>query len=172
MKASAVKAAQIKNAPDYPVQNLYPCAQSPEAHVYWLLNTLFLTEGIMVRVSGGVSYAPAMVARMRMKTFRVWSTIDGFDDACAYKLKLVYTAKDGQHYEQFSAEIKAAEQDKFMFEVPIEHVDRNGWFTCALKVELTTPLTDTDECDAAVVDGIANPCHPVLIRGTYLEIMG
>lgn len=171
-RVGQIKASQIRNAPDHPVQNLYPCAHHPEPYVFWVLNNLGLTEGVLARTSGWMSFAPAMVVRMRIRTFRVVTHIDAFDEACTYRLRLVYKDSQNQHHEQVSAELRAEEVDKFMFEIPLKHVDRRGWFTCALHWELLSPLTDVAEVATAHADGIDQPCHGLLIKGTYLEIKG
>lgn len=167
-----IKASQIRNAPDYPVQNLYPCAQGPEPHVFWLLGGLLLTEGIIVQSDGFISYAPAMVARMKMTKFSVVTHIDAWNEACEYKLRLVYAAKTGEFFEQYSAAVKAVDMDKFVFKIPLEHVDRNGWFTCVLHVSLLTPMPAGPDRDAAVTAGRESPTMPVVVRGSYLEIKG
>lgn len=167
-----VKASQIRNAPDYPVQNLYPCSQGPEPHVYWLLGGLLLTEGIIVQSDGYISYAPAMVARMKMTQFNVVSHIDAWDERCEYKLRLVYVSKAGEFFEQYSAPVRAAEMDKFVFQIPLEHVDRNGWFTCVLHISLLTPMPPGNDRDVAISEGREEPMMPVIVKGSYLEIRG
>lgn len=167
-----LKAAQIRNAPDFPVQNLYPCAQGPEPFVFWLLGDLKLTEGILFRSDGYISYAPAMVARMQIKQFLVVAHVDAYDKKCEYKLRLLYTSKTGEHFEQISLTQRAAESDRFQFEIPLEHVDRDGWFTCALYVTLLTPLPHGRDYDDAVAIGCEIPHMPVVLRGSYMEITG
>jgi hypothetical protein len=167
-----LKAAQIRNAPDFPVQNLYPCAHGPEPFVFWLVGGLMLTEGILFRSDGYISYAPAMVARMEIKRVNVVASIDGFDEECEYRLRLVYTSKTGEHFEQVSVVLRASDCDRFAFDIPLEHVDRTGWFTCALKVELLTPIPAGPARDDAQSIGCESPHMPVILRGSYLEING
>jgi len=167
-----LKAAQIRNAPDFPVQNLYPCALGPDPFVFWFLGELRLTEGILCRSDGYISYAPAMVARMTIKRFRVVAQVDAFDAKCEYKLRLIYTSKTGECFEQVSVVLKATEIDTFVFEIPLEHVDRNGWFTCVINIELLTPMPAGLARDDAVAAGCEAPRMPVIVRGSYLEITG
>jgi len=167
-----LKAAQIRNAPDFPVQNLYPCAQGPEPFVAWLLGDLQLAEGILFRSDGYVSYVPAMIARMKIKRVLVIAHVDGFDEECEYRLRLVYTSKTGEYFEIVSVVLRAAETERFPFEIPLEHVDPAGWLTCALNVELLTPMPAGPAYDAAVAIGCEAPHMPVSIRGSYLEITG
>lgn len=171
-RVGQIKASQIRNSPDYPVQNLYPCGQGPEGYVFWLLNNLKLTEGIICRTDGWVSFAPAMVARMRIKTFRVMTFIDAWEIGTKYRLRLLYADKTGEVFEQRSKELLAEERDQFCFDIPLEHVDREGWFTCSLWLDLLTPLEDIGELATAIADGIENPCQPIIVRGTFLEIKG
>ena len=97
---------------------------------------------------------------------------EAFEPGTQYKLKLIYTAKDENFYEQYSSTITADDVDKFGFEIPLEHVDKSGWFTCSLWFELMTPIDDVGEQATAIADGIGAPCQPIIIRGTYLEIKG
>lgn len=167
-----LKAVQIRGAPDYPVQNLYPCAQGPEPFVAWLLGGLRLAEGILFRSDGYVSYAPALVTRMRIKELHVIAQLDGFDESCEYSLRLLYTSKTGEHFEQRSLTLRASETDRFAFDIPLEHVDTSGWFTCTLYVDLLTPLPVGQDRKDAVAAGCEYPRMPVLLRGAYLEIRG
>jgi len=172
VRTGLIKAAQVRGAPDYPTQNLYPCAQGPQKWVYWLLNNLNLTEGIYVQSDGFISYAPAMVARMRIVKFYVHVYVDGYDDECSYQLILRYTSKDGNVYEQVVPPVGAKYQDVVSFEIPLEHVDLHGWFTCSVDVKLLTPLPSGPAKEEARSNGLESPCMPVLIRGSYLEIKG
>ena len=168
-KVGAIKASQIRGAPDYPVQNLYPCHMT-EGIIWSVDPTLLLSVGILFGMSGVVSYAPAMVTRMRIKSFRVWCHIDAFDEATRFKLRLTYIGKDGSPKEQVSASL-AARMDRFAFDIPLDHISRDGWFTCSLKVHLLSPMVD-EERQAAIAQGQEEPMQPVLLRGGWLEIKG
>lgn len=173
IRTGAVRAKQIRGAPDYPVQALYPCAQGPDPYVFWMLNNLQLTEGILVRSEGFISYAPAMVTRMRIESFRVRAYIDAFHEEAVYALRLVYTAKSGEAYEQVSdGTVRAAERDEFTFDIPLEHLNQEGWFTCVLHLVPITPIPPGDERALAQQEGLENPCLPLIVRGCYLEIRG
>lgn len=172
-RTGKLKAKQVEGAPNYPVQNLYFCAIEPHAFNYWLIGSLGLSEGVYVRSDGFVSFAPAMVTRMRIVSFRLIVFIDAFDEACTYSLKLIYTAKSGEHYEQTCAKpIRPAEQDSFTFDIPLEHVDREGWFASCLHIKLETPLDKEEQRQACEELGLENAKQPVLLRGAYLEIKG
>ena len=60
-RAGQVHAKQIRGAPDYPVQALYPCGISPEGKNFWSINNLGIPVGVLVRTDGIVSFAPAAI---------------------------------------------------------------------------------------------------------------
>lgn len=157
----------------YPLQNLYPCAIEPKEHNYWMLGQLGLSEGTYIKCSGFISFAPTIVPRTRMAKFLVVSHIDGFDADCSYRLRLVYSANDGRYYELLSPEdpIKPLERDKFVFDIPLGHLDRKGWFSCCLYFYLTSPIPDGEDRFNAVEEGIENPCHPILMKGAFIEVI-
>jgi hypothetical protein len=170
-KAGRIRAKQIAGSPDYPVQNLYPCYMEPSDYVFWLLNSLSLTEGIVVRADGIISYAPAMVTRMRITSFRVVLYVDAFHEDARYDASVRYCSKDGLNHEQVVPDVAAAEMDKLVFDIPLEHVDAKGWFTCVVQFKLLTPIPK-DSPEKPDDDLLEMPCHPVIIRGAHLEIKG
>jgi len=169
VKPCRVRAKQLGDIPHYPVENLYPCYMT-EGIEWKLAPAHLLSAGILVTLDGTISYAPAMVARMKIDTFRVWVQCDTYGESTEFQLRLRYFSKDEKAYEQYSAIIDGY-ADRFMFEIPIEHIDQKGWFACAVSVELKTPMTGVD-LQAALNRGMQEPQEPVLVRGCWLEVNG
>lgn len=167
------KASQIRGAPDYPVENLYPIHQTEG--IVWSIDQRFLLSiGLMFHASGIVSYAPAMVQRMRIKTFRVCGHIDAFDEDCRFSVVMRYLDREERLHEQYSEVLRAGDEttpDRVRFDVPLEHLYSDGWFTCAVGIELHEPLRG-EERALALSEGRENPMMPVLLRGAWLEVRG
>lgn len=163
-----VRAKQVEGVPNHPVHNLWPCATTDGVH--WAVdNRTRLSVGTMFNMSGTVTFAPTMIDRMRIASFRVGVQIDAYDERCKYKLRLMYSDKDEDLHEQVSGHLSAADVDQFRFEIPLEHLNRTGWFAAALTVQLLTDL-EGPERDAALAAGRESPKMPVLLRGSWLEI--
>ena len=109
---------------------------------------------------------------MEIKKFVVATQIDAFDEHCQYKVQLLYKTTGGETYKQYSETVTAAKQEKFLFKIPLEHVARTGCFTCVLHIELLTPMPPGPDREAALAAGLEEPCMPVLIHGSHLEITG
>jgi len=170
IRSGQIKAAQIRGAPDHPVQNLYPCHMTEG--VVWKIDTgVMLSSGIMFQSDGTVSYAPAMVARMRIQSFRVWVHADAFDLSARYRLTLRYADQQEKVREQVTPTIDPGKVDRFAFDVPLDHLAMQGWFVCALVLEPLTPLNGDEKLEA-VRAGFENPVHPILLRGAWLEVKG
>ena len=169
VRPTRARAKQFEDIPHYPVENLYPCRLS--TGIEWMIHPVHLMSvGIIISLDGTISYAPAMVARMKINTFRVWAQCDTFSETTKFKLKLRYYDKDEKAYEQFS-DVIDGNVDRFMFDIPVEHVDQQGWFACAMTVELMTPM-EGEEKEAAIKLGRQEPHEPVLLRGAWLEVNG
>ena len=99
--------------------------------------------------------------------------VDAFHEDAHYKVKLRYCSKDGLNHEQISPDVIAAAVDKLTFDIPLEHVDTKGWFTCVVKFKLLTPIPINSPDRPDVEDDLLEmPCYPVIIRGAHLEIRG
>jgi len=150
-----VKAAQIRGAPDYPVEQLYPCHMT-ENRLRWYLNEHLLSVGILAIEPGTISFAPIMVQRMQMQAFRVYVRFDTFAERATVRFTLRYFDKNDQVHEQVGPFVDG-NSDPFVFEIPLEHIDRKGTFASMLYVE---PSLNED----------AGNHHECLIRTTYVEI--
>ena len=164
-----IRSKQVGDLPDYPVQNLYPCHLTEG--VDWYVHPVhLLSVGIMVALEGSVTYAPAMVHRMNIKSFRVWVQFDTFAEGTRFRMALRYYDKDEQAHQQTGVEVGGSDE-KFCFDVPLDHIDKRGWFACSLFVELLTPM-EGEAKDRAEAVGRDQPHEPVLIRGCWLEVNG
>lgn len=166
-KTGQIKAAQIRGAPNYPVEHLYPCNLSEG--IRWQLHPDYgLSVGIIVNLSGLISFAPVMIHRMRMKSFRVHLKMDAFAEEAHFKFTLYYYDKDERIHAQESLPF-TAERDVFTFDIPLDHVKPEGVFACSVKVDLLT-LLEGEARRASQAAGIEEPCHPLLLRAQWLEI--
>jgi hypothetical protein len=163
------KASQFRNTEHYPVRTLFP-VDTGEG-IDWAVNNLGLATGLLVTTDGNITFAPAMVPRMRVTKFRVCFDVQGCYLSSLYKLRLRYFGARGAPAEQFTVQIsnESTSSTQFSFEIPVGDVDPNGSFTCALNVELHSEM-EPESRAAAVAAGIENPKEPVLLRGSWLEI--
>lgn len=157
-RTGALKASQIRGAPAFPVQNLYPCHMTDGA--VWAVDTrLLLSTGIMVAQDAWVTYVPEMIKRMRISSFMVCTHVDAYCEETKYELILRYVDKNEKPHEQFTMELCAGkDSDRFAFNVPLDHLDAEGWFNCALGVRLLSGPEQED--------------REILLRGAWLEIKG
>lgn len=169
--AKTPKAAQLRGVPDYSVQVLHTCGTDPEPFVFWGLNDLGCTFGMVCKKSGRVSYAPEMIERMRLKSVRVVTQITAPLPATLYRLKLIYEGRDGEHYGIASEALEASEVAAFVFDIPMDKVDPVGWFNCALHFELLSPI-DGAEAELYAIPGEEKTMRPIVIKGSHLEIKG
>ena len=166
-KTGQVKASQIRGAPNYPVEHLYPCSLAEG--IGWSLHPTYgLSVGIIVNLSGRISFAPVMIHRMRMKSVRLYLKMDAFTANAKFKFTLYYYDKDERIHAQESGAI-SAELDAFVFDIPLNHLKPEGVFACALNVDLLTQMTGDDR-RAMQAAGHEDPHHPLLLRAQWLEI--
>ena len=168
-KTGQIKASQIRGAPNYPVEHLYPCNLTEG--IQWQLHPDYgLSVGVMVNLSGCISFAPVMIHRMRMKSFRVHLKMDSFEEEADYRFTLYYYDKNEKIHAQESKPF-AATRDIFTFDIPLDHVRPEGVFACSLRIDLLSPLEGAAR-KAAMECGSEYPCHPLLLRAQWLEIKG
>jgi len=139
--------------------------------VFWGLNDLGCTFGMVCKQSGRVSYAPEMITRMRLKSVRVVTQITAPLPATLYRLSLVYEGKDGEHCSIASEQLEASEVSAFVFDIPLDKINLAGWFNCALHFELLSPIGE-GETELYKIPGESQTMRPIVIKGSYLEIKG
>jgi len=157
------RAKQIGGMPAYQTPNLY-AAHMP-AGTHWLLvppdedHLPGVAVGMNVTVSGLIPFAPIPLPQMRMSRLVVVveSTSDFEDEqthrgAAEVSFYLLYLSHESEFHKQTSVPLIAI-GDRFAFEVPLEHLDRNDLLSLSIGVTL---LND----------------KPVLLRGVWLEIEG
>lgn len=157
------RAKQIGGMPDYQTPNLY-AAHMPAGTHFMLVSPDDAHEpgvcvGMNVTMSGLIPFAPVPLPRMQMvRAVLVVETTSEFEDelqhsdAAQLSLYLLYLSHDGEFHKQTSVPLMAI-GDRFAFEIPLEHLDRNDLFSASVGVTL---LNDV----------------PVLLRGVWMEIEG
>jgi len=157
------RAKQIGGLPDYQTPNLY-AAHMPEG-TRWLLvppdedHLPGVCVGMNVHNSALIPFAPIPLPRMQMSRAVVvveytsdYQDEEGKSDAGQVSLYLLYISHDGDFHKQTSVPLVAI-GDRFAFEMPLGHLDRNDLLSISLGVTL---LND----------------KPILIRGVWMEIEG
>ena len=169
-RTNQIKASQIRGVPWRPVQNLHPCYMTDGLN--WNIDSGFqLSAGIMVTMDGVVSYAPSMIPKMNISEVRVFTHVDAFDEDARYSLKLTYLDKDEKVNQRYTDTINPVDKDRFVFNIPVEHIESDNWFICSLELKLLSPMSGEYK-EAAENYGMEAPNHPVLLRGAWLEIKG
>jgi len=157
------RAKQIGGLPAYQTPNLYAAHMPDGAH--WLLvppdedHLPGVAVGMNFTMSGLVPFAPIPLPRMRMaRVLVVVEYTSEFQDeaqhtdAAQCALSLLYISHDGDFHKQTSTPLVAI-GDRFAFEIPLDHLDRNDLVSLSLGITLMNDV-------------------PVLIRGVWMEIEG
>jgi len=167
-----VKAKQVQGVPHHPVENLFPCFLGDG--LQWAMNDHGLSAGITVRSEGRISYAPAMIARLRIKDFHVYCEFLPFRTDTIVKMQLVYFDKHDNVHQIDTPPFNTSDMpvNRWGWQIPLEHIDQANWFTCSLTVQLRTPMPEGPERDLAISQGFEEPSQPLLVRGCWLEIKG
>ncbi len=165
-----IRSKQVSGVAEYPTITLNPCEFS-EGVGWYCPPPLLLCVGVAFELSGIATFAPAIIPSMNIRSFGVWIQFDAFDIDAKFVPKLLYYDKHEKAHQQISNTPIGGEQDKFLFKIPVEHLNREGWFACALNVDLITPLTG-EARRLKMEQGQENPCHPMILRGAWLEIHG
>jgi len=157
------RAKQIGGLPDYQTPNLY-AAHMPTGTHFMLIapdeeHEPGVCVGMNVTMSGMIPFAPVPLPRMQMSraVLVVEYTSEYEDeefksDAAQVSMYLLYLSHEGEFHKQSSVPLVAI-GERFAFEIPLEHLDRNDLLAVSLGVTL---LNDV----------------PVLIRGVWMEIEG
>lgn len=112
-----------------------------------------LVAGIEVLGNSVLPFVPAPLPRMKIgRLFVVVEAASVHNDA-EYGLKLLYRDAQDKFNELVTTPL-LADRNRFAFNIPLEHLEREGMFICGL----TVTLMDTEK--------------PVVLRGIWLEIEG
>lgn len=112
-----------------------------------------LAMGIEVLDNAVLSFIPAPIPRMKIGRMFVVIEAESENNDAEYALKLLYTDPQNKFNQMVTTPL-LANRNRFAFNIPLEHIERDGMFVCGLMVT----LMDT--------------AKPVVLRGVWLEIEG
>lgn len=165
-----IRSKQVSGVAEYPTITLSPC-EFTEGVGWYCPPPLLLCVGVAFELSGILTFAPSIIPPMKMTKFGVWIQFDAFDVEAKFLPKMIYYDKYENAHQQISSSPIGGEQDKFFFNIPVDHLNREGWFACSLNIDLLTPLTGEAK-RIKQEQGQENPCHPIILRGAWIEIQG
>lgn len=165
-----IKSKQVTGVAEYPTITLNPC-EFTEGVGWYSPPPLMLCVGMAFEMTGSITFAPAIIPPIKMAKFRVWIQLDAFEEQARFLPKLIYADCEELPHQQIASTAVSGETDKFVFDIPVEHLNRVGWFACSLFVDLLTPLTGEPK-RIKMSQGQENPCHPMILRGAWVEIQG
>lgn len=168
-----MKAEQLRGIPYNPVQALYPIAQNPSQWNTWILGNTGLSEGVVIRTDATISFAPAMISRMRIRILAVVVDVDGWGGDCEYTVSLIYRPREGNDTVREAPRVWASKTNQCSFRIPLENISITGYFVCAIQIKLHTPIPHSSpEYLLALQEGQEQPMCPVIIKGAYMWIEG